>query len=116
MPYEVVLNGEVVKKNYDDLAPEDLHLYSEGLVRRLYMFNYDYPAFLTHLITHITEHPNISQTDRDLLETYSELFQIQKYDKPLKFGSDIDVTQKQEHVKQAAVPFMPDIVNKFIHI
>ena len=40
------------------------------------MFNYDYPSFLPQAIQAIVEHPNAQQSDKDLLNTYCKLFEL----------------------------------------
>lgn len=48
----------------------------ESLVVRLNLFNGDYPAFMPHVVKAILEHPNLSQVDYDLLDTYAKMFEL----------------------------------------
>lgn len=38
--------GNSIDKEYADLSSKELHTLTENLCLRLYLFNYEYPAFL----------------------------------------------------------------------
>lgn len=40
------------------------------------MFNYDYPNFLPQAIKAIIEHPNLQRSDKDHLEIYCKMFEL----------------------------------------
>jgi len=68
--------GNKLNKEYKDLTSRELHIIAENLAVRMYMFNYDYPSFLPQAIQAIIEHPNAQQSDKDLLNTYCKLFEL----------------------------------------
>ncbi|CDW84758.1 UNKNOWN [Stylonychia lemnae] len=68
--------GNKINKEYKDMTSRELHIISENLAVRLYLFNYDYPIFLPQAIEAITSHPNLQQSDRNLIETYCKIFEL----------------------------------------
>jgi len=57
--------GNPIEKEYKDLTSRELHTLTENLCLRLYLFNYEYPAFVPQIIRAVREHPNILKSDRD---------------------------------------------------
>jgi hypothetical protein len=43
---------------------------------RLYLFNYEYPAFVPQIIRAVREHPSLLKSDRDQLELYCRMFEV----------------------------------------
>jgi len=50
--------GNKIDKEYKDLSSRELHIISENLAIRLYLFNYEYPSFLPQAVQALYEHPN----------------------------------------------------------
>ena len=69
-------HGNAINKEYKDLTSRELGVISENLTVRLYLFNYEYPNFLPQAIKAVMEHPNLHKSDRDLLDTYCKLFEL----------------------------------------
>ena len=78
-------------RTYQDLTTSDLNRISEALVARLGMFNGRYPAFMPHLVKAIMEHPNLSQSDHQLVKTYCQMFE-------LDWRGDRDIKNKKEYL------------------
>jgi hypothetical protein len=57
--------GNAIDKEYKDLTSRELHTLTENLCLRLYLFNYEYPAFVPQIIRAVREHPNLVKSDRD---------------------------------------------------
>ena len=51
--------GNQIDKEYKDLSSKELHTLTENLCLRLYLFNYEYPAFLPQVFRAVREHPNL---------------------------------------------------------
>ncbi len=68
--------GNQIDKEYKDLSSKELHTLTENLCLRLYLFNYEYPAFLPHVFKAVREHPNLQKSDADQLELYSKMFEL----------------------------------------
>ena len=66
----------IEKKEYNDLTSRELHSLTENLCLRLYLFNYSYPAFLPQVIQAVMEHPSLLKSDRDQLELYTKMFEL----------------------------------------
>lgn len=77
------------KKDYKDLTSRELHSLTENLCLRLYLFNYEYPAFLPQVVRAVIEHPNLQKSDQDQLELYARMFE-------LDWRGDTDYKNKQE--------------------
>jgi len=63
-------------KQYTELTSRELHCLAENLSLRLYLFNYDYPAFLPQVMRAVIEHPALLKSDKDQLELYSRMFEV----------------------------------------
>jgi hypothetical protein len=63
-------------KDYLELTSRELHALAENLSLRFYLFNYDYPAFLPQVVRAVMEHPNLLRSDRDQLELYTRMFEV----------------------------------------
>lgn len=70
-----MLDAEAPKK-YDDLTSLELHNLSESFAIRLHLFNYEYPRFLPQTVKGIMEHKNLNDVDRNLLEHYCRMFEL----------------------------------------
>jgi hypothetical protein len=69
-------HGNKIEKNYKDLTSKELNTLTESLVIRLYLFNYEYPSFLPQCIKAILEHPSLLKSDKDMLKTYCQIFEL----------------------------------------
>ena len=76
-------------KKYEELTAKELRSLTENLCLRMYLFNYDYPAFLPQVVRAVIEHPQVQRSDRDQLELYARLFE-------LDWRGDRDFKNKQE--------------------
>lgn len=68
--------GNQIDKDYKDLSSKELHTLTENLSLRLYLFNYEYPAFLPNVVRAVREHPNLLKSDADQLELYCKMFEL----------------------------------------
>lgn len=57
--------GNPIDKDYKDLTSRELHTLTENMCLRLYLFNYEYPAFVPQIIKAVREHPNLLKSDLD---------------------------------------------------
>jgi hypothetical protein len=51
---------------YSDITSFQVHELSEGICKRMALFDGNFPAFLPHLFKGLINHPNISATDKDV--------------------------------------------------
>ena len=58
---------------------------------RLSMFNGKYPAFMPHLVRGIMDHPNLSNSDQQLVNTYCRMFE-------LDWRGDREISNKKEYM------------------
>lgn len=63
-------------KEYKDLTSKELNTIAENLCLRLYLFNYEYPAFLPHVVKAVMEHPNLLKSTKDQLDAYTKMFEL----------------------------------------
>ena len=63
-------------KKYSELTSSELHMLVESMSVRLNLFNNKYPSFLPHVVRAILEHPNLANSDRSTLTTFSSLFEL----------------------------------------
>lgn len=68
--------NSIENKDYSSLTSLELHNLSEQLALRLYLFNYDYPAFLPQVVKAVVDHPNLLRSDKDLVTSYCKLFEL----------------------------------------
>ena len=68
--------GNAIEKEYKDLTSKELHSLTENLCLRLYLFNYEYPAFLPQVIRAVREHPNLLKSDKDQVDLYCKMFEV----------------------------------------
>lgn len=68
--------GNPIDKDYKDLTSRELHSLSENLCLRMYLFNYDYPAFLPQVVRAVMEHPSLNRSDKDQLDLYCRMFEL----------------------------------------
>ena len=69
-------HGNPIDKQYKDLTSRELNAIVENLCVRLYLFNYEYPRFLPQIVKAIIEHPNLLTSDKDHLDTYCKMFEL----------------------------------------
>ena len=58
------------------MTSREHHTLTENMCLRLYLFNYEYPAFVPQIIKAVREHPNLLKSDRDQLEIYCRMFEV----------------------------------------
>lgn len=63
-------------RDYKDLTTGDLSRITEAICVRLHLFNGEYPAFLPQTVRAIMEHPNLSGSDYDKMNTFSRMFEL----------------------------------------
>jgi len=68
--------GNPIDKEYKDLTSRELHSLTENLCLRMYLFNYDYPAFLPQVVKAVVEHPSLCRSDKDQLDLYCRMFEL----------------------------------------
>jgi len=66
----------IENKQYSDLTSRELHTLTENLCLRMYLFNYDYPAFLPQVVRAVFEHPSLLRSDHDQLDMYTRMFEL----------------------------------------
>jgi len=64
------------KKDYHDLTTREIGQIAEGLAVRLNLFDGNYPAFMPQAVKAVIEHPNLSNVDRQKLDTFSRMFEL----------------------------------------
>ena len=72
------LVGKFLKssKSYDKLNSEDMTSISESISVRLHLFKGNYPAFMSHAVRAVMEHPNLTQSEREKLNTFTKMFEL----------------------------------------
>lgn len=68
--------GNEIDKDYKDLTSAELHTLTENLCLRMYLFNYEYPAFLPQAVRAVVEHPNLLHSDTAQIELYCRMFEL----------------------------------------
>ena len=121
------------EKKYSELTSLELSTISKNLAVRLYMFNYEYPTFLTEMIKGVIEHPSILHSDRVHLETFCKMFELDwRGDKTFKNKeeflsrrpiylkgdnfkayADLDQEGLRKMIKKSCTPYVEDVVEKF---
>jgi hypothetical protein len=96
--------GNQIDKEYKDLSSKELHTLTENLCLRLYLFNYEYPAFLPQVVRAVREHPNLLKSDADQIELYSKMFELdwrgdQNYDNRNQFMSSNPIYVEGSNLK-----------------
>ena len=81
--------NNIPAKSYRDLTSNELSRITESIVQRLYLFEGSFPAFLPQAVKAIMEHPNMSQSDQQKMDTFSKMFE-------LDWRGDRSVTNKRE--------------------
>lgn len=69
-------HGNPIKKQYKDLTSRELSVISENIAIRLYLFNYEYPSFVPHMVKGVMEHPNLQKADKNMLNAYCRMFEL----------------------------------------
>jgi len=64
------------KKKYEHLTTKELGSIAEGLAVRLNLFDGNYPAFMPQVVKGVIEHPNLANVDRQRLDTFSKMFEL----------------------------------------
>lgn len=103
------------------------------------MFNGNYPAFMSHTVQAILEHPNISRVEFDKLDTFSRMFELDwrgdrstknkqqflatnpiylnHFEKSNTVGYGVmDKDTVTEHLRKACTPFVGEIASKMREI
>ena len=124
-------------KKYSELTSSELHMLVESMSVRLNLFNNKYPSFLPHVVRAILEHPNLANSDRSTLTTFSSLFELDwqgdsalenreqllmtnpVYTHPLNKQNILDIKEADQNkynemIQRAATPFLPDLVTKML--
>lgn len=73
----------IPQKQYSQMTTSELHIIAENLSVRLNAFYQQpktpserYPAFMPQVVKAVMEHPNLANSDRNLLETYCSIFDL----------------------------------------
>lgn len=117
---------KIFQKPYGDITQSDLNEFINGLCSRMMLFNGEFPKFLPYVIKEVVNHPNISVIDKEQLESYSDMFDIDWRDdisKPLlaspiytkdsrKVEDDMDVKSISEKMRNANIPYLEDLKKK----
>ena len=126
--------GNQIDKEYKDLSSKELHTLTENLCLRLYLFNYEYPAFLPQVFRAVREHPNLQKSDADQLELYTKMFELDwrndsSYDNRHEFMSsnpiylegtnlksygEVTAETVKEKLQRACVPYVEETAEKLI--
>ena len=126
--------GNQIDKEYKDLSSKELHTLTENLCLRLYLFNYEYPAFLPQVFRAVREHPNLQNSDADQLELYTKMFELDwrndsSYDNRHEFMSsnpiylegtnlksygEVTAETVKEKLQRACVPYVEETAEKLI--
>ena len=68
--------GNPIDKDYKYLTSKELHTLTDNLCLRLYLFNYEYPAFVPQVVKAVMEHPNLLKSDKDQMDLYCRMFEL----------------------------------------
>jgi hypothetical protein len=122
------LMSTVFGKAYPEIKEKDLNEFIDGICARMMLFDGQFPSFLPHLIKEVVSHPNIAQTDKDQLESYSDMFEIrwrEDSERPLmvspiylsdsrRIESDLDRSEVADKMRLASIPYMEDLKKKMM--
>ena len=122
----VELMMTVFGKSYGDISEADLGEFTNGICSRMMLFDGDFPSFLPYVIREAVNHPNVSVLDKEQLETYSDMFDLQWRDdisKPLminpiytkdsrKLENDLDEESISEKMRRANIPYLDNLTKR----
>jgi len=57
----------VFRKKYDEITQEDLHLFTENIIERLYLLKKYVPKHLGIVLKAVLRHPNINILDKNVI-------------------------------------------------
>lgn len=63
-------------KAYKDLTTVELSRIAESVCVRLNLFQGEYPAFMPQAVKAILEHPNLTKSDYNKLDTFAKMFEL----------------------------------------
>lgn len=63
-------------KEYNDLQSKEIEKFVDEFCEKLPYFKGDFPNFMPHIVIALEKHPSISQSSRDRLLTYSDMFDL----------------------------------------
>lgn len=126
--------GNKIDKKYKDLTSKELNTLTESLCQRLYLFNYEYPAFLFQAVKGIMDHPSLLKSDKDMLDSYCKIFEVDwrgikdveqnkhfMHSHPIHVeGSNVngygvlDDEKVKEMLKRACVPFVQQVASHML--
>jgi len=133
--YETRLNKKIRKlleklfeAKYNDIQKEDLHLFAENILERLYLLKKHTPKNLKYLLKGVFHHPNLNSLDKSNLETALQWYKINTdiEDSPLLSVNAVEVDGERlihdqkianikdfkEKLKAANLPIVDQIVNR----
>jgi hypothetical protein len=121
--------SKVFGKDYKEINESDLNEFVNGLCSRMLLFGKDFPSFLPYLVSEVVNHPSINLFDKEQLESYCDMFEMQWREDPLKpllaspvylkdnkkmDKSALSEKQVSERMRKAGIPYMNSIKNKII--
>jgi replication initiation and membrane attachment protein DnaB len=115
----------ITKRKYEDITRSDLTLLVNKLCKRMYLFDSEYPQLIIDIVKELRVHPNITQTDKQMLETYAEIFDLNwkegfrgtlaenpiYLDEPCLKGR-MNPEDIAKEVKKASLPFASELITK----
>ena len=124
----IELISKVFSKDYKEINDKDLNEFVEGLSQRMIMFNGSFPNFLPHLVREIVNHPNINIMDKEYLESYCKIFELEwkeNPDQPLWLSpiytkdsrvieDDLNESSVSEKLQKAGIPYISAIKKKIL--
>jgi len=115
----------MASRNYEDITRSDLTLIVNKLCKRMYLFDGEYPQLIIDLVKELREHPNITITDKQMLETYGEIFDLNwkegfrgtLAENPIYLeGPCLKGRKEPEHiakeVRKASLPYVSELITK----
>jgi hypothetical protein len=131
----------IARKPYSQMTTHELHLLAENLSVRLNMFYSSkrgpsdrYPAYLPQVVKAIMEHPNLANSDKNLIDTYCYLFELDwRGDREMRNQDQfmathpiyvpnsaqkpsLDNLSANKMMHNASLPFLPALTNKMFSI
>ena len=97
---------KAVKKDYKDLTTGELNRISESICVRLNLFDGKYPAFMPQAVKAVMDHPNLANSDRQKLDTFSTMFE-------LDWRGDRNINNKNEFLATNPVHMQPTDQSNF---
>lgn len=124
----------VQNRDYKDLTTKELSEISGSIASRLNLFNGSYPEFMPQVVKAVMEHPNLAKTDKDSLDTYCKMFELDwRQDRShankqqflsvhpvylegtnFKEYGTLDNFEVMSMIRQACTPFVPELAKKMM--